>query len=288
MLTVNPLDYDEITTKPRRRSSSRRRRSPSESDSHSESGDSSASNDDEHRRRRRSSSRHRTLPQAAHYPYPHSSYAPHHHAGPQAYAPIPDPRAQFIITQAMQQLSALVGAPWPIPPPHYMDGSVPHTPSHRSQSRRPSVIPSFTPTHHEHPYPYGYDPNLSRATLPPDSPEVASSPEKYSSGRRKSLVRRSRSRGRRVSFKFEGEERLDTPDRSSSPLNSSPLKDRPKKPPNEKEGSRLLKGKGKAKEEPEYGDESQEDDTPSRRGRSYSRGQTPGPSSDSLPKKDRR
>ena len=47
--------------------------------------------------------------------------------------PIPDPRAKFIITQAMQQLSALVGTPWT--PPH--DSSfIPHTPPRRHQSRQ--------------------------------------------------------------------------------------------------------------------------------------------------------
>ena len=98
----------------------------------------------------------------------------------------------------MHQLSSLVGSPWT--PPH--DSSfIPHTPSRRHQSRRANSI--FNTPHHPHPYPYSYDSNLSLASLPPESPESISSPEKLSHGPQKSSMARarSRSRGRRVSFK---------------------------------------------------------------------------------------
>ena len=54
-----------------------------------------------------------------HYPHPHPprQKQQHHPPPPEEFVPpIPDPRAKLIITQAMQQLSALVGTPWT--PPH--------------------------------------------------------------------------------------------------------------------------------------------------------------------------
>ena len=116
--------------------------------------------------------------------------------------PIPDPRAQLIITQAMHQLSALVSTPWTPPP----DSSfIPRTPSPRHQSRRADSI--FDTPNHSHPYPYSYFPNFSLATPPESSPELISSPEKLSSlGPRKSSMARagSRTRRRQVSFKIDG------------------------------------------------------------------------------------
>ena len=108
--------------------------------------------------------------------------------------PIPDPRAQLIITQAMHRLSALVSTPWMST---HDPSFIPHTPSRRDQSRRANSV--FNTPYHPHPYPYSYDPNLSIPTLPPESsPEPTSSPEKL-------LAKASsRSRKRKVSFKIDG------------------------------------------------------------------------------------
>ena len=110
----------------------------------------------------------------------------------------------------MYQLSSLVGSPWT---PH--DSYIPHTPSRRHQSR--GANPIFNTPYHPHPYPYSYDPNLSLATLPPESPESISSPEKLSRGPQKSSMVRagSRSRGGRVSFKTDRDS--DRDDDYSSP-----------------------------------------------------------------------
>ncbi|PPR01155.1 hypothetical protein CVT26_016056 [Gymnopilus dilepis] len=140
-----------------------------------------------------------------HYAYPFPPYYHPHHPPPE-YPPYPNLQAQQIIQNAVQQLSAaLLGSAWP-PPPGFAPPPAQQTPSRgRHSSRRPDD-PFTTPTHHPHPFPYIYDPTLSHATEPPESPEVDSSPEMSVSGRRKSLVRRSRSRGRRVSFVVEDEE----------------------------------------------------------------------------------
>ncbi|KAF5315026.1 hypothetical protein D9619_006981 [Psilocybe cf. subviscida] len=152
--------------------------------------------------------------------HPHSRPPPHAQLHPHEYSSIPDPRAQLIIAQAMHQLSALVGGAWPQPP--YSESYIPRTPSsHRhqhphqpqhNQHRQGSQLPLpplgsyITPSHRRPPEPY-YDPDFSYATMPPDSPEVNSSPDKSSppNARRKSIVGRSRSRGRRVSFHFDEE-----------------------------------------------------------------------------------
>lgn len=181
----------------------------------------------------------------------------------------------------MQQLSALVSHPW-IPPHQYPENPV-HTPSHRHHSR-PSDRIFTTPTHHHHPYPYSYDPDLSRATLPPDSPDV-SSPEKANTSRRKSLVRRSRSRGRRVSFHIH-----DDGDYEENDINSSPSE---KRSSNYVDRSgyggspKSSKGKGRARTPYAASRErdADSDDLEYPRGRStmYARGQTPGPSFSSPP-----
>lgn len=182
-------------------------------------------------------------PPRSHYDNFQSPY--HYHRPPEMFAPpIPDPRAQFIITQAMHQLSALVGTPW-IPP--YDPSFIPHTPSRRHQSRRAYSVFN-TPNH----------PYQSFPTLPPESPDPISSPEKLSSSshgpRKSSMARaRSRSRGRQVSFEI---------DRSRSTITTT----------------WPSKGKGKSRVETSDG-ESSMDESPCRRDRknSYLRGQTPGP-----------
>ncbi|KAF5382535.1 hypothetical protein D9615_002803 [Tricholomella constricta] len=238
------------------------------------------------------------------YPYPQPPYPPPHpheqQLHPRMYAPIPDPRAQLIITQALHQLSALVGGAWtPLPPPpgSHIRGSTPFMPSRHRHYRTdvPGSIYS-TPTHHPHPYPYAYDPNMSRATLPPDSPEVRSSSPLMESvsggGRRKSLVRRSQSRGRRVSFRLE-EGVMDTMEISASPAvrgkGDCPPRDREKthrvdSAPKEHASVMQKKGRGKEvtrRKMPNSDSEAEvevevEVETLSR-GRSSMRSQTPGP-----------
>ncbi|KAF9534477.1 hypothetical protein CPB83DRAFT_844282 [Crepidotus variabilis] len=252
----------------------KKRKSPSVSD------DDSASEVSEHfdrSRGRRSQSRSNTLPPASHYLYPHGPYMPH-----PASQPIPaihDPRAQLIIAQAMHQLSTLVGAPWP-PIPSYLDGEVPHTPSRRGQSMQPPNFSYATPTHHPHPYSYAFDPSFSRATLPPDTPEASSSPEKSGGRRPKTLVRRSRSRGRNVSFRVDDDDFVEMEERSSSPMmGSSPLKG--KRPQVSGNPERSL-SKTKAKPDVQYEEvpDSEESEDGRRRTRLFTRGQTPGPNSD--------
>ncbi|KAG6832003.1 hypothetical protein H0H92_006039 [Tricholoma furcatifolium] len=151
---------------------------------------------------------HSRAPSQSPYPFP-QQYPPQqypHHPQPPMYSPLQDPRAQYIVTQAMQQLLALGSGTW-VPPPHPNRGSTPFTPTHH-QRHHPEHLPVHvyaTPTHHIHPYPYSYDPMLSNATLPPDSPDVHPSPRVNANSipRKKSLVKRSQSRGRRVSFKGE-------------------------------------------------------------------------------------
>ncbi|KDR82676.1 hypothetical protein GALMADRAFT_263131 [Galerina marginata CBS 339.88] len=255
------------------------RRTASESGSGTENDDdSSGSEHSGDSYQHKSHSRTYDLP-PPHYSYSHASYLQSQHPS-HDYPPLPDPRAQFIINQAMQQLSALVGAPW-IPPRLYGDGSIPHTPVHHHHHRRPPNDPFITPTHHPHPYSYSYDPNFSNASLPPDSPDVGSSPDKSNSRRRKSLVCRSRSRGRRVSFMDDG-------DKDEMDVGSSPPSMRLLKAGSQKETVRgntgstrsdegFQKSKGKKKERiPDT--KGQSDDAASDTDQAYVRAQTPGPS----------
>lgn len=283
-----------------RRSSSRsqrRRRTPksSVSGSGSESGNSSDSERGYSRKPYRSHRSNFQLPH--HYPYlhHHQSYTPspyrkqqQHHPPAEMFAPpMPDPRAQFIITQAMQQLSALVGTPWT--PPH--NSSIPYTPTRRNQSRRASSIFN-TPSYHPHPYPYSYDPNLSLATLPPESPESVSSPEKSSHGPRKSSVSRSRSRGRRVSFKIDDNESGDDDGRGrvdiySSPSNIPASRRKAVREQGRRNSTKASEGKGEARAETPNSGSSSEDPPDcgnDKNGKSYLRGRTPGPNI-GLPKR---
>ncbi|KAF8798798.1 hypothetical protein BYT27DRAFT_7343190 [Phlegmacium glaucopus] len=271
--------------KPRskRQSSSRSRRRPesSVSSSGSESGNSPDSERGYSCKPTRSHYNNFQFPH--HYPYPpHQSYRKQqrqHPRPPEMFAPpLPDPRAQFIITQAMQQLSALVGTPWT--PPHDSP-SVPYTPSRRHQSIRANSIFN-TPSYRPHPYPYSYDPNLSHATLPPESPESASSPEKSSQGPRKSSMARSRSRGRRVSFKIDDEsgDGDGGRDLTSSPSNISSSRREAVREKGRQNTTKPAEGKGKARAETPASEPSSEDPLGcgnGRDGKSYSRGRTPGP-----------
>ncbi|PPQ66267.1 hypothetical protein CVT24_007285 [Panaeolus cyanescens] len=230
----------------------------------SDSDSASSTSERAHPRRTPTMSRPRT-PTHVHQPslYFTDNYSSRNSLPP--FGPIPDPRAQFIITQAMQQLSALVTGGW-APPQHY-DGATPST--YYPDPRYPN--PYVTPTHRR---PSGYNSNFSNATLPPDSPEP--SPEKSSTGRRKSLVRRSRSRGRRVSFHFDG--KIASTGKSPSPPVEDDLDSSPTKRAHERSQKRgtPFSGKGKARETTYESSENSEieSDGPS----TYVRGQTPGPS----------
>ncbi|RDB14558.1 hypothetical protein Hypma_016226 [Hypsizygus marmoreus] len=273
------------------------------SEHHYSSGDTSQEEFEEQQRHFSRAPSHFNLPpplphDASFHPYSQPSFTPHHsHQQPPFYAPIPDPRAQFIISQAMHQLSALVsGGPWTpqVAPPH---SSAPHTPSHYRHYRDPASSMYSTPTHHPHPYPYSYDPNISRATLPPDSPPVHSSPVTVASSssghiRPKSLVRRSQSRGRRVSFRIEEgvvEDTLDFDDSSGKRSSRSVNRGRNLETSGSRsEPQRRTMGKGKGKEKERQNievvpdSESESGSEPEmvapRRGRPVTRAQTPGPS----------
>ncbi|KAF8147329.1 hypothetical protein K438DRAFT_1944198 [Mycena galopus ATCC 62051] len=128
------------------------------------------------------------------YPYP-----PFPPSGDGRPTPLQDPRAQFIISQAMHQLSTLFTTPW---------SAQPFTPIRHPSSTRsaPGFMPSLhsyrTVPHHGDTHPYVLDSGASADTLPPSSPpSPSSSPLRgHGDGRRGSLVPRSHSRGRRVSF----------------------------------------------------------------------------------------
>ncbi|KAF8073630.1 hypothetical protein FPV67DRAFT_1778255 [Lyophyllum atratum] len=228
------------------------------------------------------------------YPYAQPPYPPPHphDQQPHMYAPIPDPRAQYIITQAMQQLSALVGGPWTPPQHPPARGSTPYTPSHHHHHPHHHSDASgsmySTPVHHPHPYPYSYNPSMSNATLPPDSSPLASSSSSSSSGvRHKSLVKRSRSRGRRVSFMVE-EGAVDTME-VTSPEGRGKGEGRSMERGQSSRGESLSREsasvmenprRGKEKASREASEESASEAEPPKalsRGRSSVRSQTPGP-----------
>ncbi|KAK7690088.1 hypothetical protein QCA50_006734 [Cerrena zonata] len=149
--------------------------------------------------------------------------------------PAQDPQAQFHFAQAIHHLAFLMTGstlnagtphapyqiPWPAPAPY-----MPPQPSHRQTSRHGGEESSSpgagssrsrrdvmsTPTHTSHPYPYSYDPRWSSSTLPPSSPPrssspIVSSPPTSPVPLRPALRERSRSRGRRVSFKLGDDDR---------------------------------------------------------------------------------
>ncbi|KAK0201897.1 hypothetical protein DFS33DRAFT_1489733 [Desarmillaria ectypa] len=224
---------------------------------------------------RRSQSHFNPPPPSEHYyPYP-PAYPPREHGPP--YVPLYDPRAQYIISQAMHQLSALAGS-WSGVERHPLPPVSPYTPSrHRGFSGSASSSMYNTPTQRMHPHPYEFDPNLSRATLPPSSPDVQSSPAPervQTSSRASSLVTRSRSRGRRVSFRIE--EEADIVELDSTQVSPPPgVRDQK----DARHSVRQDKGKGKARFEEVIDDSESEPfvKEPIRRGRSVGRAQTPAP-----------
>ncbi len=257
---------------PSRSSSKSRHVTPSDHDSHS------SSEEDTNYQRRRVTRRFASVSTPSNIQPPYTPHAtPLHHPG--MYPPIADPRAQQIVTQAMQQLAALLWTPAHSSTPGQI---YPYTPTHHRFS---SVGPGFihsTPDH-PHPYPYSFDPSMSKATLPPSSPEPPSSPIRPRE-RRKSLVSRSRSRGRRVSFHVEeGVSWSESEETESSPLKASVGRRTRKKP---EEPSKRSKGKEKAvtryrgpssESEAEQDDHSEEENGNEDASAMSKRAQTPGP-----------
>ncbi|KAJ7288335.1 hypothetical protein C8J57DRAFT_1279892 [Mycena rebaudengoi] len=254
---------------------------------------------DSHRR----SDPHSAAVPSSYYPpmgsfYPYTPYtppgAPQYDTDTQPLIPLQDPRAQLIISQAMQQamhqLSNLFAGPWtpgqPFTPPR-------HPPSTRSTSGSGSSPYSYPSTpHHPHAYPYVFNSGTSAGTLPPSSPPTSSPPSLASSpiraGRppsrpRSSLVSQSRSRGRRVSFTMEDElidvER-DAGDTGVVSHGCNRRGTRHREYPNDNESdhspSKATKSNGKAKKEQEYVSDSEASEGDSRSG-TVERAQTPGP-----------
>jgi hypothetical protein len=200
-------------------------------------------------------------------------------APPPNFAPINDPQTQFYIAQAVQHLAYLMNPAqlppggWPghhpasFPSPFSNPHWSPYTPpSHRAQSSHPPItgLSYSTPTH-QHPYPHSFTPSLSHTTLPPSSPEVPSPPTRPTS-----LVRRSKSRGRRVSFKLDDDHIED----------ESPTRELGKSKKGKKIRSpspSLKKGKGKQPDPEPDGDAPE-----AQAGRRVGRAQTPGPPSRSA------
>ncbi|KAF8914938.1 hypothetical protein CPB85DRAFT_1433414 [Mucidula mucida] len=259
--TVSPEPYNKV----KRRSKSRMQ---------------SADSDDE-RYRHAGSSHQRS--RSYFDPLPPSSDPDYHNPYPPPYPP-PDaiPYAEQALWEAMHHLSSyfLKGRTTHGPPP---------PPNHLTPSRHqhPSSVYN-TPTH-PHSYPYAYDPNFSRGTLPPSSPEVESSPMRGRDEiphRASSIVERSRSRGRRVSFKFEAQEEEEDESFQGKGKGRAIAKPTRKDdvgtpPPQKREKSRTrqhMVGRSVQDDTDSSSSESEPDNRPQRRGRSQSRAQTPGPS----------
>ncbi|KAF9013393.1 hypothetical protein BDQ17DRAFT_1343349 [Cyathus striatus] len=235
----------------------------------SDSEESEASSSGEYSQPRHPRSPQATFNPTPPYPYmqpPSTQHHPHHYP-PQVYPPIPDPRAQIIVAHAMQQLSALVG--WGTSP------GIPFTPSRRHGHSSPGLMYS-TPTHHV--FPYMFDPNMSNATLPPDSPNLQSSPD--IAPRKKSLVRRSRSRGRRVSFKVDNRDDGDLIDVQSSPIRPSLARKQMERAASRGKGKAKAKTASDAERTSDEGELSELEIRETRIRSHGRRGQTPGPASD--------
>ncbi|KAG6819991.1 hypothetical protein H0H93_006694 [Arthromyces matolae] len=302
---------EEYISKPQRRGNRNqppRQRSPSHSGS-----ESSEEEEVQHGQRRPSRAPSHHPAPSQYYPFPQPLYPhPPSHTPPDQqqpiYTPLQDPRVHHIFTQAMQQIFALGSTTWGPPPPtphgHQTRGSTPFTPVHHHRrqyrhghtelSQPPPPLPPIysTPVHHSHPYPYSYDPMLSNGTLPPSSPEPPSSSPGMSASnrhRRKSIVKRSQSRGRHVSFmdeKGEGSESDDDPladlDAHARRRSKGRLmveEDQPRH-----EGGRRAMGAKKETKKPQVASELEPEPEPersleSRRSETSTRHRTPGPPS---------
>ncbi|KAJ7583665.1 hypothetical protein C8J56DRAFT_215186 [Mycena floridula] len=227
-----------------RRSQPKRRRAPSQDQSESP----------EPRFHRAMSHFHPPPPSDPFYPYPPD-------LGAHGYAHLPDPRLQMIVSNAVQQIYSLSASLYP---------AQPITPTHRH--RQTSVF--HTPQH----YPYlPYDPTYSKGTLPPSSPEGdSSSPVRREPiHRAASLVQRSRSRGRTVSFDVDN---LST---RAGAASSSPPRERRRKSQAVIPGSPevpLPPKSTRRKQKPiEVISDSESERELQTRGRSFVRAQTPAP-----------
>lgn len=152
--------------------------------------------------------------------YPPPAFYPYPPYPPDVHPPIPlQDHAQFIISQAMHQLSTLFTAPWPTQP-----FTPPRHPSSTASASQFTPYSYPATPRHPHTHPYVFDSGASVGTLPPSSPPGSPPPSSSplrSNGpsRRASLVPRSRSRGRRVSFKLDGDDlRHDTVDSEDLPV----------------------------------------------------------------------
>ncbi|KAJ6513808.1 hypothetical protein C8R47DRAFT_1207100 [Mycena vitilis] len=204
----------KVKPKPRPSSSANlhsKRTVEAESDSESESDTESSSH-----RPRMSSAVPAYYPTPSLYPYP--PYPPAADGHPAI--PLQD-HAQFIISQAMHQLSTLFTTPWPVRP-----FTPPRHSSSASSASGSSPFPYPTTPHHQHPYVYPFSSGASTGTLPPSSPPVSPPSSSPTRNQRASLVPRSRSRGRRVSFKVEDQRNVDvdTQDTPASGRHSHPKK----------------------------------------------------------------
>ncbi|EFI27180.1 hypothetical protein CC1G_15005 [Coprinopsis cinerea okayama7 len=149
------------------------------------------------------------------------------------YTPMPDPHSDYFVSQVASRVVAALWNPGAMPP-HFgpPPGQPPFTPS-SSHHRMSHHYNYATPPHQHYPYPPYHHPDFSRATAPPDTPsERESSSCRSEGGRKKSIVHRSRSKGRAVSFKPSTDRKRrdasptddDDDDDDSVLAHSSPLK----------------------------------------------------------------
>lgn len=179
--------------------------------------------------------------------------------------PVQTQQAHYLLAQAMHQLSYLIsatmpsyaayssnpGQPWHHPPPPHTAYSTPvHHPPHCHGSR-----PYHTPSS-----------SISRSSLPPSSPVQSSvSPVEEQRGR---SLGRSRSRGRRVTFKLDSEEVIGSREHNIQPeLHHSGQKIR-------KRSLEVKREKGKAIEEFDNSLQIEDRVSPPQE---VARGRTPGP-----------
>jgi hypothetical protein len=119
----------------------------------------------------------------------------------------------------------------PTHPRHRQPSDVFDSPPIASSSASISASTYTTPVH-PHPYPYAFTPSLSNGTLPPSSPDQTitsssphTSPGDFEITRSKSLVRgRSKSRGRRVSFRIDDDRSHGLNDRERDQGHGLPLR----------------------------------------------------------------
>ncbi|KAI0801878.1 hypothetical protein BC629DRAFT_1591549 [Irpex lacteus] len=243
----------------------------------------------------RSSDRSSMPPPPVPYPPMFPSYPPsQRHLPPPPLPPIQDPQAQYGFMQAVQYLSyylAGTASQAPPPPDHYnYPQAWPQTPKHRSRAhtRDPSSspprtsspgVPSGYPTS-GHRYSHSYDVGYSSGTSPPmSSSPIPSSPTTTYHHPTPAMPQRSKSSGRRVSFKLDSDDethpryaRRDDP----APIRSTSEKKGSHKTPQSSSHRTSQRPHSNLRHAPVDGHTSEEDSSSWRRGE---RGRTPGPSS---------